>query len=248
MKALWIATTVLTIGLTAAIAGAAEMQLASEEWPPYSYMENGKLMGYCTEVIEAVMERIGIRPVISVYPWVRAEKMALEGKVDGLFSASRKPSREAVCHYPDEALFDSEYVFFIRREDVGKIVFTELTDIGTYRIGVTTGYSYSPEMWDFLKSQGNYAEAPTDAVNLKLLAKGRIDLFPAEKGNGITLLKRLDLRDALTYIDRPLIRKPYFIIFPKDRVDHEIVDRFSQELKSFKETGRFEAIRDKYLR
>lgn len=229
------------------LAHAGEMTIASEEWPPYSYTENGRMTGYCTDIIASVLARMGIRPRFESYPWARAEKLALGGQMDALFSASYKEKRAAACHYPSEKLFDSEYVLFIRKDDKPGFKFDGFEDLKGKAIGVTRAYSYTPEFWEFLKANKNYDEAPTDQLNMSLLAKGRIDVFPAEKGNGLTLIRQMGLQDKLSFIDTPIIQKPYFIIFNKQRVTRALVDAFDKELKAFKNEPEYAEIRSRYL-
>lgn len=45
------------------------------------------------------------------------------------------------------------------REVQGRLRYTEFSDLTGHRVGVTSGYSYTPEFWDFLKGNSNYTQA-----------------------------------------------------------------------------------------
>lgn len=246
MKILSMAILSLCLVLPSARAG--ELTLASEEWPPYSFSRDGEMTGFCVELVRAVLDRMKTTARIHAYPWVRAEQMALTGQVDGLFSASRKDRREQVCHYPDEPLFDSEYVFFVRKEGRDSARFSGFAELKGKRVGVTRAYSYSEALWDFLRAEGNFVEAASDERNFRVLVGGRIDFFPAERANGLFLLKEMGISDRVIPLEGTIVEKPYFLIFNKERVSGAVADRFGAELRAFKETPAFDALRDRWLR
>ena len=226
-----------------------ELKIATEEWPPYVYNENGHIIGYSVEILDAVFSEMDIRYTMTQYPWKRAMKMVFSGQEDALFHASQKADRMEYCYYPTEDLCRVRYVFFIRKEDAGHLKFESLNDLKGYTIGVTQGYSYTEEFLKFLyEEHRHFEENPSDESNLKMLAKRRIDYFPAEERNGVFLLKKLGKQDEITSIGAPaLLEKSYFIIFNKKNVDMSFVEKFSETLAKFKQTERFKEIEMKYI-
>lgn len=65
-----------------------ELEMVTEEWPPYNYTGNGKITGISTRVVTETLHRAGIRFRITVYPWKRAYTMALRD-----WKASRRQQR-----------------------------------------------------------------------------------------------------------------------------------------------------------
>lgn len=224
------------------------LRVATEDWPPYAYSENGVMAGYSVEILNAVFGGMGVKAVMNQYPWARAQKMALDGEADALFNASFKQERADQCYYPVEALTTCRYVLFIRAKDAGTLRFSSLEDLMGHKVGVTRGYSYSTEFLDFLRERGLMAEANKDEVGFQLLAGGRIDFFPADSRNGIFLLKKMNLKDQIVALEKPITEKEYFIIFNRRNVDRSFVDRFDAALREFKKTKQFQEIEDKYLR
>ncbi|MBF0226565.1 MAG: transporter substrate-binding domain-containing protein [Desulfobacterales bacterium] len=179
--------------------------------------------------------------------------MALDGECHALFDASKKASREEVCYYPDEFLLESKYVFFIKKENAGKLKYETFDDLKNYKIGVTHEYSYTADFWAFLNANKNFDTARTDEQSIKKLLLGRVDYFPGELGNINIIMNDLDskeklnAREQLTYLPKPLTQKPYYIIFNKKKMSKEFVDKFSEALKNFKQTDEFAKISEKYF-
>jgi len=227
-----------------------ELKIATEEWPPYVYNENGRIVGYSVEILEAVFSEMSVSYRMTQYPWKRAIKMVFSGQEDALFHASEKADRMEYCYYPAEELYKVRYVFFIRKGDTGRLKFESFEDLKSYTIGVTQGYSYTEEFLKFLhEDHKRFEENPSDESNLKMLAKGRIDYFPTAVRNGVFLMENLSLQDKITYIDgTPLLEKSYFIIFNKKNIEKAFVEKFSEALTKFKQTERFKKIEMKYIR
>ncbi|MDM8537270.1 transporter substrate-binding domain-containing protein, partial [Desulfobacterales bacterium HSG17] len=115
------------------------------------------------------------------------------------------------------------------------------------KIGVVLGYSYTKELWDFLKANNIYSEAKTDRLNFLKLEKGKIDYFPAEMGNAKIIINELGINDKVTYLPKKITQKPYYIIFNKKRVTADFVNDFSDALKKFKETDEYREIFNRYF-
>lgn len=223
------------------------LKIATEEWPPYVYEQDGKIAGYSIEILNSVFAEMGVTVTYEQFPWKRALKGVFSGTSDALFHASKNEERQQYCYYPKEYLAQSGYVFFIRKEDSGRLKFDSFDDLVGHDVGLTQGYSYTPELLDFLNTHKLAISTVSDESNLRMLAKGRIEYFPTDLLNGIYLIKKLGLQDQLTSLPKPIFKKPYFIIFNKQNVSLEFVERFSTALTTFKRTEEFRLIEAKYL-
>lgn len=240
---------VMAMLFASGLAIAAEpMSIATSEWPPYGYPENGKAGGFATEVLEKVLPKMNVEPKIEFMPWKRATEMAKAGETDAVYSASYNAERAEFLIYPETPLHPSEYVFFIRKADVGKLKFDTLDDLKDHKVGVTRGYSYSDEFLKKIEELKNSEEANSDELNFEKLNGGRIEYFPADLLNGITLLKKMGIQDQITYLDKRLKVKDYFIAFSKKspRINEGFVKKFSDELKAFIQTDDYKRIHEKY--
>ena len=71
----WIA---VSLGLLGALAHAGPVRVVTEE-TAYSYLQDGKVSGPATKVVEATLQRAGLDGYqIGLYPWARAYDMALQ--------------------------------------------------------------------------------------------------------------------------------------------------------------------------
>ncbi|WP_085899986.1 substrate-binding periplasmic protein [Kiloniella majae] len=66
----------------------------TENFPPYNYEVDGKLLGLSSKIIQKMAREIGVEPSISFLPWARAYKYAKDRENSGIFSIVRVPSRE----------------------------------------------------------------------------------------------------------------------------------------------------------
>jgi len=223
--------------------------VCEKDWRPYIYSDqNNNISGYSYDLVTYVLDNNGIKYKITSYPWKRALKMVIAGKADALFNASKETLRELKCHYPEEPLLYSKYHFFILKNNNKNIKYETLDDLKAYNIGVTLGYSYTKEFLDFIEKNKKYDSARSDYLNFKKLLMGKIDLFPAELGNAMVILNELNGFDKVTYLKKPLTQKPYYIIFNKMRIEKNIVNEFSKNLKHLKTTSEFNKITNKYFK
>ncbi|MBF0118824.1 MAG: transporter substrate-binding domain-containing protein [Desulfobacterales bacterium] len=239
------------ICLLPCISFAEPLKIFATDWPPYEMLENGKPAGLATELIDAVLKEMKIEYKVEFVPWKRAEAMAKGGEADVLYSVSKKAEREEFLYYPETPLHPSTYVFFIRKADKDKLKFNSFDDLKGHTIGITRGYTYSDDLMKFLKEQKNSDEASSDEENFKKLEKARFNYFPCELANGISLLKKLGFADAITYIEKPIVEKMYYVAFAKASKNPDIkkiVDEFNKNFKAFKEKEEYKKITDKYLK
>lgn len=228
-----------------ATAGAADLKVVCDEWPPYQIVENDAVTGFSTEIVTAVFASAGLSiEGIKAYPWKRALYMLEKGEADALFSANRTPEREVVFRYPDESLFDSPWVFWAREDGKG---FRSLEDLKGRKVGVVNGYSYTPEFWAFLNQNGVADVANSDEQNFRKLEARRVDYVAAELGNGYHLLHQLKFKGIVPILDHPIKTDGLYVAFNPRGVPAETVARFGRELQAFKRSPAYEALRQKYL-
>ncbi|WDP89837.1 MAG: amino acid ABC transporter substrate-binding protein [Desulfobacter sp.] len=223
------------------------MDVACDEWPPYQVVEDsGKVSGFSTEVVKAVFERMGVTlNSLKAYPWKRALNNVQTGKVHALFSANFTQERTAFAWYPEEPLIDSPWVIWVK-EGSGN-TYTSLEDLKGKTVGVVNGYSYTEEFWDFVKANKAFQGANSDETNFKKLSGGRFEYAVAELGNGYHILKKLGIKGIVPVKAHPIKSAGLFIMFNKEKVSRELVEKFSQELKKFKmETG-YQNLVNKYF-
>jgi len=96
-------------------------------WEPYAYEENGGYKGLGYEVMDMVLNNLGVEYDFELLPWSRALKMAETGEADAVSLITHKEDREAYMDYtpeqyayglegaiPEAYLVKVDYVFFLR--------------------------------------------------------------------------------------------------------------------------------------
>ncbi len=218
--------------------------LVCDIWPPYQFKTEEGLTGFSVETVRAVYKRLGI-PIddIKSFPWNRALEMVQFGEATALFSANFTPDREMYTFYPEEVLVDSPWVIWTKDRDDIKT----LEDLKGKTIGVVLGYSYTPEFWDFIETYCKVEKVHSDEINFTKLSFGRLDAIVAECGNGIYLTKKIGDPSIRPQPDITIKNEGLYIIFSRSSESKEFVEMFSTELRKFKKTEEFKALKKKYL-
>lgn len=217
--------------------------------PPYEYLlENGTVAGMATEIITEILKEMNITEYkIELLPWKRALEDLTTGDIRALYSIGHTEERAQVYYYPDEPLFETTWIFFIRQEDKDTLRFTSLDDLKGKQIGVVRGYKYTPAFWEFVKREQNYEEVTIDEQNYKKLEIGRVDYVLGDYLTGVFLAKKLGITQRIFALtDNPLETVPLYIAFSKKGVQQEFVENFSNTLKAFKTGEQYQAILEKY--
>lgn len=236
------------------VAWAQEINIATDNWPPYEFVEGVKgnqyISGFSTEVVTEVLKKMEVEiSSIKSFPWARGEMMTISGEVDMLLSGVYSLKRAEVTFYPNESLVESSWAFFIRREDSGRLRYENLDDLRGHKIGTVRAYAYPKDFIDFIKKENNFEEVGEDLNNLRKLLKGRIDYVVMDYNNGLHLVKEGDMGGDIIPLPNKLSRSSLYAIFSKNSwIDQEFVNRFSLELAKFKKTQKYREIYDKYLR
>lgn len=166
----WIA---ISIGLLGTAAHAAPLQVVTED-TAYSYLENGKVAGPATEVVEATLRRAGLDYRVRLYPWARAYDMALREPGVLIYLIARTPERESHFRWVGEVM-SIDYHFYKLRERVDVEV-PELDAAKRYRIGVLR----DDVRQHHLQANGfsKIVVAASNSENFRRLLNGQIDLIP----------------------------------------------------------------------
>lgn len=242
------------------IAHAEERKLVvvAEAWPPFEFEEDGKAVGIGVDIMSHIFKKMNVAFEVRILPWARAWKMIEAGKVDAASSISRKKERMQYLSYPNEDIWTSEYIFFVRR-DKKKTSSMSYAQAGkeNLKIGVIKGNTYHEDFWKAFPNKADgtlndqLEEAADAETNLRKLARGRIDLYVVDKIIGRYLISMMNLEDEITWYDNILFSKGYTIAFVKKsgypRLK-QIEERFEKELKRLKKSGQYNEIQKKWIK
>lgn len=234
----------LVLMLIPAISQHQPYKLVCDIWPPYQMDTADGVTGFSTELVQAVFSRMDVTTEpVQGYPWKRAMSILEHGRADGLFSANLTEDRKLFALYPDEPLFESPWILWT--PDSSKI--STLDDLKGKTVGVVAGYSYTPEFWAFIETFCTVETVSSDEINLKKLAYRRLDATVTEYGNGYHLARTFKLDSIKPHPDIVIKTDGLYIMFNKTNVSESFVGRFSDELRRFKTTAAYRALRHKYF-
>lgn len=219
------------------------VEIVTENFPPYSYLEGETPKGLSVEVVQAVLDEAGFTGEFNFLPWARAYQKAVRGDNVLIFSIARIPEREDSFRWVGEIApyRTSLYKLAERELDV-----TDLDDARQYRIGV----SQQDVIYTYLMSRGfNQLDIiGTDALNIQKLKYGRFPLMAYDEASFVYALKQQgeaakDFEQVLSIDD---LSGSLYMAFGKNS-DAALVERFRVALASIKASGRYQAILDRYF-
>jgi polar amino acid transport system substrate-binding protein len=242
----WFAMCLIFLILNVGLASAAELAIVTEQSPPLNYTvggdETGEVTGLSTEIVRAIMQKVGVDYPIRVMPWARGYDMAQSGPMVALYSTTRTEARENLFKWVGP-LATKRWVFMARKGsglsvrslDEAKKVGT----IGTYRDDAKE---------QFLKDQGfvNLDSASNLVANLKKLMAGRNDLWIVDVDEARALANQEGV-DPSELEEVFSVREAHLYIAFSSDVPDELIASWQAAYDELKAAGVVDQITKKYL-
>ena len=160
----------------AACGGAvAQPLLVVTETTPNSYLQDGKVVGPGTEVVELTLKRAGFGDYrLELYPWARAQDLALREPRVLIFPLARTPERENQFRWVGEIQRIRYYLYAL--PDRTDLKLTQLADARGRSIGVVR----DDVRQQYLQRRGftRLAVSSQPSENLRKLLYRQVDLVP----------------------------------------------------------------------
>ncbi|WP_056389820.1 ABC transporter substrate-binding protein [Massilia sp. Root418] len=235
--------------LAATTSAATTVTCVTEENRPVNFWDNGKVTGFSTEVVEAVLKEIDVQATFQIMPWARAYATTLHTENVLIFSIMRTAEREHLFKWVGVVSPpDSSYLFALRHR---KLKLGDLDDARHYKIGTINGdareqYLESKGFVKGLQLHGN-AVPKTTYEKLKL---GRIDLWAMSEMVALDIVRREGADPAQVLVRALQLTElgsggSYMAFGPK--TDDHLVERFRKGLEAVKANGTFAALQKKWF-
>jgi len=213
---------------------AQELSLKTQDFPPYTYLIDGKLSGPAVEIIHATCQQADLECHMELLPWARAQDAVEHGKAHGLFVLAKNKERTSwlAFSYP---LFEANYGFFVRSQNL--LEYTAPSDISGYHIGVY-GPSNTSTRLESIVSQAERCTVemrPDDEAGFKKLNHGRIDAVYSNKYVGDALISKMHLR--MTRYAGTEGKALYYLAFSKANTEKKTIKRFNEAYLKLYEDG-----------
>jgi polar amino acid transport system substrate-binding protein len=183
-RLLSVVATVAVIGGSVGATFAADTIMVEDAAGPYSRSDG---TGYANDIVRAAFTAVGVDVVFDVVPYARCKESLLAGRTPACVSMSRSEMFGDAVVFSNRPIYEIRATFFQRRDAAPR--FAALADIPAgARVGVVNEYEY-PEEVDQLQRNDVILDAASDEiVNLKRLARGRLDA-------AIVMTSRFERRD-----------------------------------------------------
>ncbi|WP_421900725.1 substrate-binding periplasmic protein [Maridesulfovibrio sp.] len=238
--------TILILTATASSSLAQEIIVPVSDYPPWRIVQNNhNISGINIDLINALLQKIDLKPTYVVRPWKRAQRMMKKGTADLMNGLLKHHEREEYMIYLEPPYkTKSSKAFYILKGSSTKIASYE--DLYKYRVGVTLGSKFFPRFdhdEQLKKDMGKDA-----ANNLKKLELERIDTFITTETVGDYLLHKHGYQDKVEKADY-IYSKPlavYFAVSKKSPLAQRVPE-LNAALKEMVDSGEVQDIIDRFL-
>lgn len=236
----------MTIAAGTVFGAGASLRLATQEFAPFSYQENGKAAGATVEIMQAICEAVAATCSFEILPWRRANADVESGRVDGLFPLLADNERNKKF-FLSEPIVKTAYSFFVPKNS--NWVYKTPADLRGMTVGVFGPSGTATSLQELAaKSQDVKLEIElTNRTAFKKLIGGRYGEKAAVISNrdvGLALIKQDNLIELRSAGDAKAIY--YSFAMSRKKIDSERMDALSKALRDLKKSGKIAAILTKY--
>lgn len=229
---------------TNGVAAEKTFTITTERFVPF-IGEEFKNYGWTMEVARAALEPQGYKVTLVLLPWARALKKAQTGEYDGLYLSYYVKEREPWFVF-SKPIGETRTGFYKLKER--NISYTTLQDLKPYTIGVTRGAAVSPDFdnADYLAKEF----ITSDEQILKMLLKGRIDLFAGSEQVGQYIIHAKlppETHDKFEFMEPPLtVQKLHMAISKKATDYNQKLEDFNKGLDRIISDGTYDRILERH--
>jgi polar amino acid transport system substrate-binding protein len=214
---------------------------------PMAHVENGRPTGVLVELSEEAFRRAGRQVEIRLLPWPRCLAEMRTGEADAILTIFRTPQREALFAFTDEEVLQQTESLFVRKGSPIRFG-GDLSVLAGKRTGVVYQTSYGPRL-DQALADGLFGAVETErnmADLVKMLAHGRIDVLPGDRGRILGAAATVGLSDEIAELTPPVEVTPGYLAFTRARDERELGRSFDEALRAMKKDGTYAAILARY--
>lgn len=219
-----------------------DVQMLTEEYPPVTFMKDGKVTGFVTDIVREIIARQAIPDNIRLTSWDEAYNVALNNPNVVLFSAERTEKRENLFQWVGPVGKNSA-IFYAKKGSGIRI--NSLEEAKKVRAIATTANWFTEQ---YLKDKGftNLVSSPLPITTVKQLMNGEVQISVFTDITIPEIVKAAgysmdDLESVFT------VSKTYFYIAMSRGTPVEMVKKWQSVLAGLKADGTFEKIYRHYI-
>ena len=225
----------LLSGCWAAIAGAENLRVITDDSPPVSGLADGNLVGWGVDVVREIQRRVGSTAKIEIMPWARALKLAQQADAVAVFATMRTEERARFFQWvgPLQTL---NLAFYVRADSETRIDSLEdAMKLGS--IGVPRQFAVDEELTAL--GFGNLDRVANPNQMVRKLMTGRNDAIASD--DGFVSRRVFAAKDVPVEALRPAFRfgvRETYIAFSLS-TPPELVTAWQKALDAMKADGTF---------
>jgi polar amino acid transport system substrate-binding protein len=212
-------------------------------------MNDDDRQGVVSHLVREAFAEVDIDIAFGFYPWSRGYELAKNNLWDGAAAWACLESRQQDFYFSDP-LLPINYVFFHRKGV--DFDWQSVDDLTGLTVAVTEDYSYYGVLESAIERDAITAYiSPTDEQNFRMLAEGRVDLFPMDAMVGAYMLSRELTHERFNNISfHPRSLRTdhlHLMLSRKNPANRERMIAFNEGLARLRQSGRFNAIVENML-
>jgi polar amino acid transport system substrate-binding protein len=161
-----------------------QIVLAADPWCPHNCKAGREREGYMVDIARKIFTDAGYRFEYRNYGWARTLREARNNRIDGVIGALRGDAPDFV--FPETPLGSVAITMYTRPDSQWR--YQELTSLEGLTLLAINGYSYSPELDNYIRKHTGEGRrvwiltgtSPLERA-LKLLDEGRADVFAEDR-------------------------------------------------------------------
>jgi polar amino acid transport system substrate-binding protein len=221
------------------------LRLVSTDYPPY-FAEYLPQQGPVSEIVRQSFALHGTEITIDFMPFARAFREIQQGKFHGLIGAWHNEERARYFLF-SLPLYQNEIVFFKQKSQV--IQFQNYPDLQQQglRLALVQGYLQPAGLLDVKLDSHTVTN---DEQAFQMLVRGRVDLVPTDRLNGLYLINHRmpSHAEQVEWITPTLEVRPMFLLLAKQHpAAEQLLQLFNAGLVTLQQSGRYQQILDNLL-
>lgn len=212
---------------------------AEDDWRPYSYVVDGKPMGFAVDVARAAWAAAGVDVELVPLPYARCTKEVDNGTLAGCFDTLRDARTESRYLWHKRPLFKARISIYGRM--AGPADKVDLESLPGRRVGVTNGYDYG-DAFDNDPRMVREVSA-SDLISLRKLVAGRVE-YALVYDRVAREIGRVHPELGQGFVQRGVLVEPLlYISFTKQQPGLEsVIARFDAGLDKIHKSGEYARI------
>lgn len=227
--------------LGASAAQYSKLSIVTEHFPPYQELnENGKVVGFATELINAALAKTSIDYDINIYPWSRSYAKAIQDKNTCIYLIGRNKARENLFKWLQPIISTNDY--FVALKNKENIAINSIDDVKKYKVAVLKDDRTHTLLLQhgFIENKNLYVVNNTYSLLKLLVLRPEIDFILADTVNVLYRAKFNNIDPSLFKTYFKINKKPIDLYFACSlQTDDEIIQAINKAITKIKKNGKY---------